>query len=286
MGQRKASASLISKSSVRAIKNSKKKSLPHAGTVAQLPAPIEPKGQELARPGVGPVQLTPLNERVRAQALERAHPMSLAGVAYIHVSNKMALPQELADAAGPGACAFLEAMPPRDPLEHLALSQLLLTHGRVAWLSKLLTAQAEPQSFAIVSDACEKALGSFVRLMRAFREYREPRNAGPTVSISQANLAQQQVVQNFSRQEVSRNENGDEQSRIHPAEITSAEKILPADASRPEGFTGHGREKQTMGVEHGASNSGRKMPSSHERTPARPTFIRNRCTTKDGRKDS
>ena len=109
----------------------------------------------------------------------------------------MGLPQELAESTALATLTFQEEMCPRDALERLALSQMLLVHGRVAWLSKLLPAQADAGSLGVVSEACERALGSFLRLMRAFREYREPKNSSTTVSIGQANVAGQQVVQNL-----------------------------------------------------------------------------------------
>jgi hypothetical protein len=79
-----------------------------------------------------------LKEIDQAQLLERAHPVALASAAYINFSGEMGLPQELAEATGPATLTFLEEMRPRDALERLALSQLLLVHGRVAWLSKRL----------------------------------------------------------------------------------------------------------------------------------------------------
>jgi hypothetical protein len=48
--------------------------------------------------------------------------------------------------------------------------------------------------------------------MRAIGKYRQPTNSGMAISIGQANLAQQQVVQNI--REVPQKKNVDERTRI------------------------------------------------------------------------
>src|SRR5450756_1987020 len=148
MVQRKASATPISKSSSRREQEpSKAPSSPrNMPAVPQLPPAVERKAQELALSGRGQLQLAPLKELDQAGLLERAHPVTLASMAYIHISGEMGLPQELAEATGPATLTFQEEMHPRDALERLALSQMLLVHGRVAWLSKLLPAQADAAS--------------------------------------------------------------------------------------------------------------------------------------------
>ena len=155
MIQRKVSATPISKSSSRRDQEpSKAPSSPrNPPTAPQLPSPVERKTQELALSGRGELQLAPLKELDRAQLLERAQPVTLASAAYIQFSGEIGLPQELAEATGPATLTFQEEMRPRDALERLALSQLLLVHGRVAWLSKRLPAQGDAASLGIVSEA-------------------------------------------------------------------------------------------------------------------------------------
>src|ERR1039457_1088329 len=229
MVQRKVSATPISKSSSRREQEpSKAPSSPrNMPAVPQIPSAVEPRAQELALSGRGELQLAPLKELDQAQLLERAHPVTLASMAYIHFSGQMGLPQELAEATGPATLTFQEEMHPRDALERLALSQMLLVHGRVAWLSKLLSDQTDAESLGTISEACERTLGSFIRLMRAIRKHREPKNSSTTVSIGQANVAGQQVVQNLMKEE--RREKNDEQTRITRETGAASPPPLPAN---------------------------------------------------------
>src|ERR1017187_1643761 len=164
MVQRKVSATPISKSSSRREQEPSKtpSSSRNMPAIPQLPSAVDRKAQELALSGRGEVQLARVKELDQAQLLERAQPVTLASAAYIQFSGEMGLPQELAEATGPATLTFQEEMRPRDALERLALSQILLVHGRVAWLSKLLPAQADAESLGIVSEACERTLGSFI----------------------------------------------------------------------------------------------------------------------------
>jgi hypothetical protein len=212
---------------------------------------------------------------------ERAHPTCLGSAAYLCLSDHVPLPADLAEAAAPATITFLEEMGPRDALERLALSQVLLAHGRTAWLTKSLTAQTSPDMFRVLSEACEHAAGTFVRLMRAFAEYRRPANNGTNVSIAQANVAKQQVIQTFITEEVSR-ENHDEQSRITQQQPVIS-PALPANPKRALLLAACGSSKPTVGMEHGAKNNGRKAPRRHERFKARRTVSRRSRTEKAGK---
>lgn len=98
--------------------------------------------------------------------------------------------------------SFQKQMHPKDGLERLALSQILMAHARTAWLTKLLAAETEATTLAVISEAAERASGTFARLTRAIAEYRQPKTSHATVSIGQANLAGQEVIQKVERQEV------------------------------------------------------------------------------------
>jgi hypothetical protein len=285
MVQRKVSASAISKSSSRRDKEPSKtpSSRRNMPTVPQLPSPVERKAQALALSGRGQLQLTPLKELDQAQLLERAHPVALASAAYIHFSGQMGLPQELAEATGPATLTFPEEMRPRDALERLALSQMLLVHGRVAWLSKLLPAQSDAASLGIISEACERTLGSFIRLMRAIREHREPKNSSTTVSIGQANVAGQQVVQNLMKEE--RREKNDEQTRIMRETGAASPPPLPANEGRIALPADRHSTKPAVDKKHGSKNGRRKGAGSDECSPSRPTISRRHCAAKGREKD-
>ena len=91
-------------------------------------------------------------------------------------------------------------MHPRDALERLALSQMLLVHGRVAWLSNCYRPKQTPRHLGL-SARVSNDLGQLYPSDAAIREQREPENSSTTVSIGQANVAGQQVVQNLMKEE-------------------------------------------------------------------------------------
>jgi hypothetical protein len=93
---------------------------------------------------------------------------------------------------------FVKGMKPRDPLEKLALEQLLLNHVRTLSLCQQACAQTSPEMIKILNEAADRASGAFRRLMAAFSEYRKPRQS--IVAIGQANVASQQIVQNVDAQ--------------------------------------------------------------------------------------
>jgi hypothetical protein len=165
-------------------------------------------------------------------------------------------------------------MLPADALERLALSQLLLAHGRTAWLTKLLTDQSDAQSFGVISEACERATGSFVRLMRAFGEYRRPFSSGTSVSIGQANLAHQQVVQNFPKGEAGR-KNGVRTRIAHKG--TAFAEALSADDEGPKVIAECHPEQAALEEKHGASNPRGKGEKRGKPTKARSALRKRNC---------
>ena len=161
---------------------------------------------------------------------------------------------------------------------------MLLVHGRVAWLSKLLPAQSDAASLGIVSEACERTLGSFIRLMRAIREHREPKNSSTTVSIGQANVAGQQVVQNLMKEERREKEN-DEQTRIMRETGATSTPPLPANEGRIALPADRHSTKPAVDKKHGSKNGRRKGASSDECSPSRPTISRRHSAAKGREKD-
>ncbi len=210
-------------------------------TSAALPGANRPEAAELDRVDSQPLQpgsSSLAGHGLTCRDLATMHPDALGDAAYLHLSDKMSLGQELLDAASLAPVSLHEQMRPRDALERMALMQILLAHGRVAWHTKQLTAQTDAQSLGIISEACERASGTFVRLMRAFAEYRRPPTSGTTVAIGQANLANQQMVQNIQKGGAPRQKH-DEQTRKGAAvnaETVSANaprtEVAPANLSR------------------------------------------------------
>ncbi len=92
---------------------------------------------------------------------------------------------------------FVHQMQPRDLLEKLALEQLMLHHARVLRLSQQACCQSDPEPAKLLHEACDGASGSFRRLMTAINENRRPRQKA-AIAIDQANVANQQVVQNVT----------------------------------------------------------------------------------------
>jgi hypothetical protein len=164
--------------------------------------PIKGGPCEIAQHSPAPLQLPASNKSEqdsKSQFLAAFHPQLLGNLPYFFLAKSMSMGGELLEAAAPAVLAFQERMCPTDALEELALSQALITHARAAWLATLATKQTDAQSVAIVNEAADRASGTFARLMRAIREHRKPTNPTTTVSIGQANVAGEQVVQNMIR---------------------------------------------------------------------------------------
>jgi hypothetical protein len=242
----------------------------------QLTSPAEPGAQKLARRSSG--QLQPPSRRDQKSMsliLEKLHPELLGDLSYHFLSRAMSLTGEHLEAAVPSALSFQEQMQPKDGLERLALTQALLAHARAAWLTKLLTSQMSAQSLAIISEACERASGTFGRLMRAIAEYRRPPSSSATVSIGQANLAHQQVVQNIQKQEL-QGKNDDERTKITTKGAAVTAEVLSADAEGAGVAADLHPTNAPMEEEHRTSNAGRKSPSQDKRTKTRRALRRSR----------
>lgn len=99
-------------------------------------------------------------------------------------------------AARDSIAEFVHKMRPRDPLEKITLEQLIVNHARVLRLSQQACSQTDPEPAKLFHEACDGASGSFRRLMTAFNENRRPQQKA-AIAIDQANVANQQVVQNL-----------------------------------------------------------------------------------------
>jgi hypothetical protein len=74
--------------------------------------------------------------------------------------------------------------------------QLVLTHARVLHLSDLANRQQGMEQIRTVHEYTDRASNTFRRLMLTLAEYRRPPSATSFTAIRQANIANQQVVQN------------------------------------------------------------------------------------------
>jgi hypothetical protein len=116
----------------------------------------------------------------------------------------MGMTGEHLEAACQAPIYLQEEVRAKNGIERMALGQMMLAQGRTSWLSKLATKQTQPKALAVVLEGCERASLTYVRLMRAFQECRQPKNTYTTVSIGvgQANLGAQQLVQNIRERSV------------------------------------------------------------------------------------
>jgi hypothetical protein len=108
------------------------------------------------------------------------------------------------EGAARGAELFVEAIresvKPRDALEEMLVVQMAWTHARLARLSAIAHNQEKRENLQAVQDACDHAANTFRRQMLALAEYRRPPQPGNFMAIRQANVANQQVVQNVEAQ--------------------------------------------------------------------------------------
>jgi hypothetical protein len=218
---------------------------------------------KLTRPHVEPRELSSIALNPPGAIANKLPPDFLGTAAYLSLADKMALGPELLEAAGLGAIGFQDQIQSKDGLERLAISQVLVTHGRVMWLSKLLTEQTNTKAITAISASIDSALSTFARLIRALDEYRRPRAANTTVSIGQANVAGNQLVQNIQNQEVTPKYGNQTKSAPDQAAINT--EIVPAD-TRGIALTPNGHQpKAPMDKKHGTKKPRRKGSGSDER---------------------
>jgi hypothetical protein len=168
--------------------------------------------------------------------------------------------------AGESAALFvgnlLESMRPRDFLEQMLCLQAAWTHARLAHLSGMANQQTETKNVRVVHDACDRAANTFRRQMLALVEYRRPPRTDAFVAIKQANVANQQVVQNAEIRKTESANGSNEQGSAPP-------KALPPHADGVE-FIATGRAEQpAVAVEHRAEDGGGKGPLKDERDETR-----------------
>jgi hypothetical protein len=141
---------------------------------------------------------------------------------------------------------FLDGIKPRDPMEELLAVQALLAHIRVLRLTVLSSDQSTLPALQSAHEYADRASNTFRRLMLALHEYRKPpRTPDSFTAIKQANIAQQQVVQNGKSQiENTTNEQG----------CQSEPPALPADSEGPGFAEILGQPQQAVGAQHRAAN--------------------------------
>jgi hypothetical protein len=156
-----------------------------------------------------------------------------------------------------------ESVQPRDAIEEMLVVQMAWAHARLARLSAIAHNQEQRGNVQVVHDACDRAANTFRRQMLALAEYRRPPQSNNFMAIRQANLANQQVVQNVQGPNLKNERPSNEQG--------SAPATLPPVA---EGFEVPplGRSKESaVAVQQRSENPGRQRSSEDERAEARGT---------------
>lgn len=126
------------------------------------------------------------------------------------------------------AKGVLDRMAPRDPAEEMLIAQLLLAHARVMRLSQLANKQTSLEGLRTVHEYADRASNTYRRLMLALAEYRRPPRSGDTFAVvKQANIANQQVIQNHENSPTNAT---NEQGCTAGADTTPLPPGLPADA--------------------------------------------------------
>ena len=115
-------------------------------------------------------------------------------------------------------------MNPRDPVEEMLVSQIVLAHTRAMHLADMAMSQTKLDQIRIINEYADKAANTYRRLMLSLDEYRRPRRGGDTYTqIKQANIANQQIVDN---REIS---NGKNRANEQRCERAGGEACVPID---------------------------------------------------------
>ena len=174
------------------------------------------------------------------------------------------------EAAGTFFRDFETRMTPRDAVEEMLLAQMAWTHARLAYLSTISTKQQSVKWFQLVHEAADAASNTFRRQMLALAEYRRPPRASFT-AIAQANIAQQQVVQNRNPELANpTNEQGSLGEAHHGA------KALPAHDSGVGGVEEVRSARAAVAAEHRSAHRAGEGAVADERMGSRRAVARGR----------
>ena len=215
--------------------------VPDAKSV-MIPGPHDPAGQRSAAKGV---------------YLDR-----VAGMVVGRQLQPFVTDTDGCDGARAFVAALRESVQPRDAVEEMLLFQMAWQHARLSRLSAISCQQENRENLRVVNDACDRAANTFRRQVLALAEYRRPARTDAFVAIKQANLANQQVVQNVENQISSASNATNEQGSI-PA------KAVPALAGGAVVAPEFGARGDAVAAQHGAEDGRGQGAEQHERDEAR-----------------
>lgn len=179
------------------------------------------------------------------------HGRTMAGIVYANALRQRVermFPAPLAQSAMLFAEDLFDRMDPRDPVEEMLLTQLVLTHARVLHLTDLANRRDDADSIRTVHEYADRASNTFRRLALSLSEYRRPPMAANFTAIRQANFAAQQVIQSNETEDAT-NELGCE-----PA----CASALSADGSWPLVAPGFGAEREAVATIDRSTDTGRQ----------------------------
>lgn len=178
------------------------------------------------------------------------HDMKLAGRVYGgQVMNVTDDPNTLRS-THPFVQHALKEMKPRDPIERMLVTQLLWTHARIAYLSWQASCLKHADYIAVLNHAVDGAMNAFRRHTAALAEYRRPaKQTGQITSIRQANIAQNQIVQ----QQVAPKKLTNEQGLNH-----ASKAIVQADPKRLPAPPAGGKSTKAVVAKHRPAKRRRK----------------------------
>jgi len=168
----------------------------------------------------------------------------------------------IAESSAKFVCDLMERFKARDPIEEMLFSQMVLTYGRMAYLTAYADQQSNIKWATMMHEAADRAANTFRRQMLALAEYRRPLRANSFTAIGQANIAQQQVVQN----RISENETTNEQGS---SGTPGTAKMLPPDGQGAASPAGSRAPGAAVAGEHGTEDGGREGAGERERPQAR-----------------
>jgi hypothetical protein len=160
--------------------------------------------------------------------------------------------------------AIRESVQPRDAIEEMLVVQMAWTHARLARLSAIAQDQQQRRNVQVVHDACDRAANTFRRQMLTLADYRRPAQPSNFVAIAQANLANQQVVQNV--------EGANRQNENTSNEQRSAPTALPPVTQGSDFPSCDGGAKQAVAAEHRPQDGGGEGPIQAQRHEARRAY--------------
>jgi hypothetical protein len=205
----------------------------------ELAAPAEPTQRDLPLRGTRAEQIRTLHVQYVPGALYGDAVGATVGARFHGIDVAGTAPEYAADVAA--------RMNPRDPAEDMLVAQLVLTHARVLRLTEAALRQETIGAACRLHEYADRATNTYRRLLLGLAEYRRPARSGDTPPpIKQANIAGQQVVNNYG------NATREQGSAREPA----APSALPADADRIAGAPGECPSCATVAVEHGAADAG------------------------------